>query len=183
MTNVFLGGSRRISRLNPKIRQRIDNVLSKGFAVLIGDAHGADKAIQEYLAQKGYQNVTVFCSGKECRNNLGSWKTELVATNRVVRDFAYYAQKDARMSDDAEYGFFLWDGKSKGTLNNIIRLLRRHRNALVYLSPKKKFVTIKDINGLNEVIDECDPKVASSLRQMLKTAEHLPNQQSQFDYA
>ena len=137
MTNVFLGGSRRISRLNPKIRQRIDNVLSNGFAVLIGDAHGADKAIQEYLAQKGYQNVTVFCSGKECRNNLGNWKTELVATNRAVRDFAYYAQKDARMSDGADYGFFLWDGKSRGTLNNIIRLLRRHKNALVYLSPRR----------------------------------------------
>ena len=183
MTNVFLGGSRRISQLNPEIRQRIDNVLSKGFAVLIGDAHGADKAIQEYLAQKGYQSVTVFCSGKECRNNLGNWKTEFVATNRAARDFAYYAQKDGRMSDNADYGFFLWDGKSKGTLFNIIRLLRRNRNALVYLSPKKKFMTIKDINGLNEVIDECDPKAASSLRQMLKTAEHLPNQQSQFDYA
>ena len=50
MTNVFLGGSRKISHLNPKIRQRIDNVLSKGFAVLIGDAMGR-QGRQEYLAK------------------------------------------------------------------------------------------------------------------------------------
>ncbi len=183
MTTVFLGGSRRISRLNPEIRQRIDNVLSKGFAVLIGDAHGADKAIQKYLAQKGYRNVTVFCSGKECRNNLGKWKTELVATNRTARDFRYYAQKDARMSEDADYGFFLWDGKSKGTLNNIMRLLTRNRGILVYLSPRKTFMTIMDINSLNGIINQCDPKNADSMRRMLKIEEHLPNQQSQFDFA
>ena len=183
MMNVFLGGSRRISRLNPEIRQRIDNVLSKGFAILIGDAYGADKAIQKYLAQKGYRNVTVFCSGKECRNNLGNWKTELVATNRTAREFRFYAQKDARMSDDADYGFFLWDGKSKGTLNNIVRLLTRHRSALVYLSPRKTFMTIKDINSLNNIINQCDPETADSLRQVLKIGEHLLNQQSQFDFA
>jgi hypothetical protein len=183
MMNVFLGGSRKISQLNPKIRQRIDNVLSKGFAVLIGDAHGADKAIQKYLAQKGYRNVTVFCSGKECRNNIGKWKCELVDTNRTTKDFRFYAQKVARMSDDADYGFFLWDGKSKGTLNNIVRLLSRNRSALVYLSPRKTFMTIKDINSLNGVINQCDPKTAGSLRQVLKIREHLPTQQSQFDFA
>ena len=183
MTNVFLGGSRRISRLNAEIRQRIDNVLSKGFTVLIGDAHGADKAMQKYLAQKGYRNVTVFCSGKECRNNLGNWKTELVPTNRMTRDFRYYSQKDARMSDHADYGFFLWDGKSKGTLNNIMRLLTRNRSALVYLSSRKIFLTIKDINSLNEVINHCDPKTADSLRRMLEIGEHPRDQQSQFDFA
>lgn len=183
MTNVFLGGSRRISRLSPEIRQRIDNILSKEFAVLVGDAHGADKAIQKYLAEKGYRNVTVFCSGKECRNNVGKWKTELVATNRTARDFRYYAEKDARMSDDADYGFFLWDGKSKGTLHNIIRLLTRNRSALVYLSARKTFLTLKDIHSLQEVISQCDPKNANSLRRMLKVGEHPPNQQSQFDFA
>jgi hypothetical protein len=183
MTNVFLGGSRKISRLSPEIRQRIDNVLSKGFAVLIGDAHGADKAIQKHLAEKGYRNVTVFCSGKDCRNNIGKWKIELVATSRTARDFRYYAEKDARMSDHADYGFFLWDGKSKGTLNNIMRLLARNRSALVYLSPREAFLTIKDINSLNEVIDQCDPKNADSLRRMLNIGGRFPNQQSRLDFA
>src|SRR2546422_5074162 len=119
MSKVFLGGSRKITRLNADIRRRVDNVIANGFVVLIGDANGADKAFQKYLAEKNYTNVTVYCSGHACRNNLGDWKIEYVPSDRKKKDFEHYVKKDAQMGRDAEYGLFLWDGKSKGTLNNI----------------------------------------------------------------
>jgi hypothetical protein len=73
MTKVFIGGSRKLSRLNADIRHRLDRIIDGGFAVVVGDANGADKAVQSYLKSKNYDSVEVFCAGKACRNNVGSW--------------------------------------------------------------------------------------------------------------
>jgi predicted Rossmann fold nucleotide-binding protein DprA/Smf involved in DNA uptake len=67
MTTVFLGGSRHISRLNDEVRARIDNMIERGFPIVIGDANGADKALQSYLKARGYRNVQVYCSGSSFR--------------------------------------------------------------------------------------------------------------------
>ena len=71
MTKVFIGGSRRISRLDADVKRRIDRMIEKRLQVLVGDANGADKAVQEYLRTKDYDLVEVFCSGDACRNNRG----------------------------------------------------------------------------------------------------------------
>jgi hypothetical protein len=60
---VFLSGSRKISRLNDEIRLRLKTIISKEFEVVVGDANGADKALQSYLADINYEHVTVFCAG------------------------------------------------------------------------------------------------------------------------
>jgi hypothetical protein len=70
--NVFIGGSRAVSRLNAPIRDRIDDLLNCGCTILVGDANGADKAVQQYLAGRRYTRVTVFCM-ENCRNNIGAW--------------------------------------------------------------------------------------------------------------
>ena len=44
--NVFIGGSIGISKLNAAIRARLDDFMKRGNAILIGDANGADKAVQ-----------------------------------------------------------------------------------------------------------------------------------------
>lgn len=41
MSVVFIGGSRHLSRLNAVIRGRLDNIIERNHAVLIGDANGA----------------------------------------------------------------------------------------------------------------------------------------------
>ncbi len=61
---VFLSGSRKISRLNDDIRLRLDKITSQGLSIIVGDANGADKSIQTYLANIHYNYVTVFCSGE-----------------------------------------------------------------------------------------------------------------------
>jgi hypothetical protein len=53
MTKVFIAGSRRLSRLNADVKRRIDTTIEKDFTILVGDANGADKAVQRYLAEKG----------------------------------------------------------------------------------------------------------------------------------
>jgi hypothetical protein len=70
MTKVFIAGSRRLSRLNADVKRRIDTMIDKDFTILVGDANGADKAIQRYLAGKGYRNVIVHCMANNCRNRM-----------------------------------------------------------------------------------------------------------------
>jgi hypothetical protein len=55
------------------------------------------------------------------------------------------------MAEAAEYGLMLWDGKSKGTVNNVVNLSRDHKPVVVYVAPTKRFHTIKtfdDVRGL-----------------------------------
>jgi hypothetical protein len=104
MTKVFLGGSRKLNHLNRAIRERTDNIVVKGYEVLIGDANGADKAMQKYLADKRYKNVIVFCMSGTCRNNPGNRQTKAVASNSNKKDFDYFAAKDREMSEQADYG-------------------------------------------------------------------------------
>ena len=44
---VFVGGSRHVSRLNERVRERLDKIIQKRLPILIGDASGADKAVQQ----------------------------------------------------------------------------------------------------------------------------------------
>ena len=55
MTTVFIGGSRAVSRLNATIRERLDDLVDKKCQMFIGDANGADKAVQQYFAARDYQ--------------------------------------------------------------------------------------------------------------------------------
>jgi hypothetical protein len=138
MTTVFIGGSRTVSRLNSIIRAKLDDLINRQCMIFVGDANGADKAVQTHLASRGYEHVLVHCM-EHCRNNLGRWPTKHVATPSDRTDFAYYVAKDLVMAHDAKCGMMLWDGKSKGTLNNIQQIIGDGKKALVYLAPEKTF--------------------------------------------
>jgi hypothetical protein len=148
MTTVFIGGSRRIARLDEDIRFRADNIIRQKMRVLIGDANGADKAMQQYFVNRRYTNVVVYCMGEICRNNLGNWSVRHIESGRNGRDFAYYATKDLEMAKEASYGFMIWDGKSKGTLNNILNLLQQQKKVLVYFSPDRTCYALRSIDDI-----------------------------------
>lgn len=150
MATVVIGGSRRMARLNKVIKSRLENVISGNFAVLIGDANGADRAAQQYFKEKQYDNVTVFCMQGNCRNNVGGWRIEEVVPRKGARGFEYFSTKDRAMIERADYGFMIWDGKSRGTLSNILYLLERGRPVLVYLSSEKRFLQAMDLRRLAE---------------------------------
>ncbi len=156
MTKVFLGGSRHVARLNAQVRERLDNIINKGLPVIVGDANGADKAIQQYLHEKSYRNVEVFCTGKICRNNVGHWTAQLVKTNAIQRDFSFYSAKDRVMTSEATFGLMIWDGKSIGTLLNIWRLLNSHKKVVVYATPEKQFCELRNFQEWNDFISHYD---------------------------
>lgn len=148
---VFVGGSRRISRLNKEIRHRLDCMVEKGLFVMLGDANGADKAVQSYFAKKNYRNVTVFCMAGLCRNNVGTWPLQEIASNRGKRDAAFFETKDRAMGAEADYGFMIWDGKSRGTLTNIKDLIGRGKPVVVYEATSKSFTTLRSVEDFRSL--------------------------------
>lgn len=143
MSRVFVAGSRKVSRLNKEIAHRLDNIVESGLTILIGDANGADKAVQRYLANKGYRNVIVYCVAGECRNNIGSWTVRTVAPRQGSRrDFSFYSAKDRVMVDETDYGLMLWDGESRGTLTSIVDLLQQSKPVVVYVAPRGATTTL-----------------------------------------
>ena len=173
MTTVFIGGSRKVSRLNEVIRTRLDNIIRGHLAVAVGDANGADKAVQAYLAEQGYRQVTVYCAGAPCRNNVGHWPSIHVPVERTSRDFEYYAQKDARMAEAASSGFMLWDGRSKGTLNNILTLLRAEKKCLVYFGPERECHLLRSLRDLPDLLRKCRPDDRVTFERKLRLSEVL----------
>jgi len=155
-STVFVAGSRQISRLPAEVKTRLDTMVEKGFQILVGDANGADKAVQRYLADKSYPNVLVHCMKDHCRNNVGNWPTREVVAPRGAKGFDYYCIKDRAMADAAEYGLMLWDGKSKGTINNVVNLFRDRKPVVVYVASTKKFLTVKSFDDIKDVLAQGD---------------------------
>ena len=53
MTTVFIAGSMNIKHLHPKVKERIENIVTSEFDVVVGDADGADTSIQQCLLALG----------------------------------------------------------------------------------------------------------------------------------
>ncbi len=182
MKKVFFGGSRRLGKLSRAVKERAHNIMSNGYVVLIGDANGADRAMQGYLAEKSYPHVLVFCAGNDCRNNIGGWETRRVFADRSQKDFQYYAIRDEKMSEEADYGFMVWDGASKGTLNNIINMLDQAKLVLVYFSPKRKFLTLRSNRDLADMLSMCEGEAIRRFEKSLKLRQRVRPQQSRMNF-
>lgn len=168
MSKIFFGGSRSLGRLNPAITTRLRNVIANNHTVLIGDASGVDKAIQSFFATEGYRNLVVYCMDGDCRNNVGDWRVKSIDSCGKKKDFAYFAMKDAQMSADADYGFMIWDGESKGTLNNVLNLIQQGKSALVYRSASQEFLQINAMDDVVCLVAGCSAEVMDYLNKKIK---------------
>jgi hypothetical protein len=152
MTTVFMAGSMNIKKLDRKFKERMANVIAQDYDVIVGDAHGADTSIQEFLLESGAVKVTVYCSGMNSRNNVGHWYVNSVTTNHSPGSRAFFAAKDIKMAEAADFGLMIWDAKSTGTLGNVIELLTQKKNSLVFLDKEKEFKKVIDLNGLTDLM-------------------------------
>lgn len=156
MTSVFIGGSIRIRALPFKVKNRIDTIVSKQFTILVGDAKGADTAVQEYLASKSYQHVEVFCINQP-RNLAMSWTIRSIATFKKEKlSHIDFALKDEAMAKKSDYGFMIWDGESSGTINNVLNLLAMGKKCLVYMEKVDEFFNISIISDFERLLNKCD---------------------------
>lgn len=151
MEAVFLGGSRRIARLNDNVRSKLDDLIGRGLWIFVGDANGADRALQQHLADRRYERVVVYAVAGALRNNVGHWNVCLVDPPTGARGFELYSVKDKKMANDASYGLMLWDGRSRGTLENVRNLLAQGKPVAVHLGPARRFVSLKSTEDLHKL--------------------------------
>jgi len=83
MIKVFIGGSRTVTRPGAEVRRRLP--------VLVGDANGVDKAVQQHFKERQYSLVEVFCMEGFYRNNVGPWPIRSVPGRSSNKDFSYYS--------------------------------------------------------------------------------------------
>lgn len=165
MNKIFIGGSRHVSRLPAEVKKRLDNVVARGHQVIVGDANGADKAVQKHFLDKHYNKVTVFCSGDTPRNNLGTWQTQHVDTPKNAKGFHFYAAKDREMAREADFGLMIWDGKSPGTVLNVLRLAIAGKIAVLFNVPEKDVVSIKNVDHWKSFISRCSRELQTDVRE------------------
>lgn len=167
MTSIFISGSRSISKMNAIVQRELSTFISVGHTILIGDAYGVDKMVQSFLAQAKYRNVRVFCVDGICRNNIGDWEIISVKSDSRKRDFAFYALKDIVMADISDFGFVVWDGKSKGSLSNINNLLKQNKLVLIYLLQAKRIFRVTNAEKLGDIINSFNLEIAREINDSL----------------
>jgi hypothetical protein len=69
--NVLVSGSMSIDKLPDSDIKIIDSIIDRNLTILTGDEKGADWQVQKYLSKKKYDNVIVYFTGAEIRNNAG----------------------------------------------------------------------------------------------------------------
>ena len=183
MTTVFIAGSIAIKRLHDKVRQRIAKAVTGGLSVVVGDADGADTAIQEYLMMLNAESVTVYCSGEEPRNNLGEWKVNRVFPSAAPGTRAFFTAKDIEMAQDADYGLMIWDSKSTGTLSNVLELLAQEKKSVVFVNKVQSFVnvaSVADLRGLLTHMSDHARQKAETKIKLSKRVDALGQMQPSF---
>lgn len=133
---IFLGGSKIINTLPDRIIEEIIDYMNQGHNILIGDCMGADLQMQKVLEENNYKKVVVYYSGDRPRINLGNWKTKHVSSNKYLSDYERQKLKDNQMAIDCDFGYMLLNGQTKGTMANIIELVKLGKPCKVTLYNK-----------------------------------------------
>lgn len=120
----FVSGSKSISKLPEEAKSLLDEHIALGTEFLVGDCYGVDAAVQMYLDSKRYSNVIVYCSGETPRNNFvtGAKVCSCAEAAKGLTGSAFQYVKDIQMAQDCDTALMIWDGKSKGTGENIRRI-------------------------------------------------------------
>ena len=172
---IFIAGAKAVKDINNDVKTKLLSISQKNYDVLVGDCSGVDTAVQRFFLMQQYPKVTVFASNGKARNNLGNWQVNSVFVPDGVKGFDFYRQKDIAMAKEADFGFMIWDGKSKGTLNNIIELVKQDKQVLIYLVGVNKMILIKDFESLCDLISKCTEET----RALFRKYTSVPNKTSQ----
>ena len=151
---VFIGGSINIKEFGLEAAMLIEDFMSDNLDVLIGDASGVDKEVQGYLDSSYYGGVTVYACNGKARNNVGGWNVKAINVPTVLSGREYYEQKDIAMTNDCDFGLMIWDGKSKGTLNNIKRLIDAGKQCYVCIPHLKERHSLRWNSDLQNLIQK-----------------------------
>lgn len=142
---VFISGSSKTTDkesgyyrqdLPDKVKSEIDKNIAKGNKIIVGDAPGIDRQVQNYINSKNYKNIEIYGPGKQVRYSANEkWKTiPIDAPEFEEYSKEWLAKKDIVMSKLADFGIAVTlDNGSTATKNNIERMKNMGKNVKEYM--------------------------------------------------
>lgn len=150
--------------LPKEVRSKIDSYMDSGDKIIVGDAPGIDRQVQDYLNSKGYQNVEVYGPGKEVRYSANSkWNTKTIESGKYAPDTdEWRAEKDVFMSKIADRGLaiVLENGGAGATRDNVDRLVSQNKDVSVFELDSKggiKQISAETINNSSDDLMHFNP--------------------------
>lgn len=141
---VFVSGSSKTQDENSKyfrkelpdgVRKALDSYIHDSANIVVGDAPGIDRQVQDYLKEKGYDKVSIYGPGKSLRYQADkSWKARPIDASEYPEGSPeWLAKKDKAMEDVATEGLaVVLDNGAKATRNNVKRLSDHGKSVKVY---------------------------------------------------
>ena len=124
------------------VTDSLDQHMKKYDKIIVGDAPGIDRQVQDYLKSKNYKNVEVYGPGKQVRYSADDkWKTNPIDSNYEEGSKEWLAEKDKMMSKVATEGIavILPEGSS-ATRKNIDRLIEDNKKVRIFeLNQNEKY--------------------------------------------
>lgn len=141
---VFISGSSKTqSKDSPYYRKdlpssvkiTLDSYISDNAKIVIGDAPGIDRQVQDYLASKQYKNVEIYSPGKQTRYLADStWTSHLIDSSYEEGSKEWLAAKDVVMESVSTEGLaiVLPNGGASATRKNVDRLIANNKDVSIY---------------------------------------------------
>ena len=123
-------------------------------------------SIAPNLAQILAQHVTLEVEGID-RMYLNVYVPRLPWEQGVVGFFQRHLGQPVAMVDAAEYGLMIWNGESKGTLNDMIKMVRDCKPVVVYIAPRRVFQRLRSMEDLAGLLSKCDPAIVQQFEREL----------------
>lgn len=150
---VFVSGSSKtqdknsgyyLRKLPKQVRKDLKSHMKNGDKIVVGDAPGVDRQVQNYLKKKHYKNVEVYGPGDDNKVRYSAnkkWKQTTINSGKYKPDTdEWRAEKDKFMSKIADKGIavVLENGGAGATRNNVKRMFDDNKDTKVYeLSSKR----------------------------------------------
>jgi hypothetical protein len=147
MSTVFISGSISIKKLPRPVEESLRKISDANMEVLVGDANGIDLMIQSYYKHLDYNKVTVYSIYASPRNIVADFKKKHIipkCDSNKERDLQ--KEKDSAMTLDSSYSFIIWDGRSNGSYNNILRAIEHRKKIKLYLNNENRYLESEKIN-------------------------------------
>lgn len=127
-------------RLPKEIQNELNSSMKRKERIVVGDAPGIDRQVQDYLNRKKYSNVEVYGPGKDVRYTANKqWKTTAIDDpEHEPYSPEWLRKKDEFMTEISTKGLaVILDEGSKATRNNVERLIKQEKAVKVYMLDKE----------------------------------------------
>jgi len=132
--SVFISGSIAIKTLPQEVKDSIHKIINNNMKILVGDANGIDSLVQDYCLSLNYFHVTVYSISSLPRYRASDkFGLKIVTVPTEIKGGRERQQeKDKAMTNDSQYSFIIWDGKSKGSYANVLRAFEQDKKIKLY---------------------------------------------------